>query len=30
MLPKRIPKQAKRASRWRSPAHCTEKPHGCS
>lgn len=22
MLPKRIPKESKRASRWRSPAHC--------
>lgn len=23
MLPKRIPKPAKRASRWRSPSHCS-------
>jgi len=31
MLPKRIPKPAKRASRWRSPAHCNfVRSHACS
>lgn len=30
MLPRRIPKQAKRASRWRSQAHCNEvRRHEC-
>lgn len=31
MLPRRIPKQAKRASRWRSQAHCNfVRSHECS
>ena len=31
MLPKRIPKPAKRASRWRSQAHCNwVRSHHCS
>lgn len=31
MLPKRIPKQPKRASRWRSQAHCSfVRSHECS
>ena len=31
MLPKRIPKPAKRASRWRSQAHCSfVRSHACS
>lgn len=31
MLPKRIPKQPKRASRWRSLAHCNfVRSHACS
>lgn len=31
MLPKRIPKPAKRESRWRSPAHCNfVRSHACS
>lgn len=30
MLPRRIPKPAKRASRWRSQAHCNfVRSHGC-
>lgn len=30
MLPPRIPKKAKRASRWRSPAHCNfVRSHAC-
>ena len=31
MLPARIPKQPKRSSRWRSPAHCNfVRSHACS
>lgn len=31
MLPKRIPKPAKRASRWKSTAHCNfVRSHACS
>lgn len=31
MLPPRIPKKAKRSTRWRSPAHCNfVRSHGCS
>jgi hypothetical protein len=31
MLPRRIPKPAKRASRWRSQAHCSfVRSHACS
>jgi hypothetical protein len=31
MLPRRIPKPTKRASRWRSQAHCNfVRSHGCS
>jgi hypothetical protein len=31
MLPRRIPKPAKRATRWRSPAHCNfVRSHACS
>jgi len=31
MLPQRIPKKAKRASRWRSQAHCNfVRSHACS
>lgn len=31
MLPARIPKKAKRDSRWRSPAHCNfVRSHACS
>jgi hypothetical protein len=31
MLPRRIPKQPKRASRWRSQAHCNfVRSHACS
>lgn len=31
MLPKRIPKKTKRASRWCSPAHCNfVRSHACS
>jgi len=31
MLPRRIPKPAKRASRWRCPAHCKfVREHACS
>lgn len=31
MLPRRIPKPPKRASRWRSQAHCNFiRSHGCS
>lgn len=30
-LPRKTPKPAKRASRWRSPAHCNHvREHGCS
>jgi hypothetical protein len=30
MLPRRIPKKAKRASRWKSPAHCNfVRSHAC-
>lgn len=30
MLPRRIPKKAKRASRWKSPAHCNfVRQHAC-
>jgi len=31
MLPRKIPKPPKRASRWRSPAHCNfVRSHACS
>lgn len=30
-LPRKVPKERKRATRWRSPAHCNHvREHGCS